>query len=162
GRGAGAALGGWIAANLLLMGVLCGQLLFAQRAVFAQEPALRPVLEPMCELAGCTLAPLRALDRVELLHRDVYRHPTRDDALLIDATIVNKASFAQPYPAFTVGLGDRRGRTLSRRSFRPEEYLEAHDPEARMEPGLPIRVTLELAAPDHPARTFEFGFAAAS
>ncbi len=158
-RGAFAA---WTAANLALVVVLCGQLLFAQRTVFAQQPALRPVLEPMCQLAGCALPAMRAVDRIELLHRDVYRHPTREDALLVDATIVNKAGFAQPYPMFTVGLGDRRGRTLSRRSFRPSEYLDEHSAGARMDPGLPVRVTLELAAPDHPARTFEFGFAAAS
>lgn len=156
------ALAGWIASNLILVVALCAQLLFVQRAIFAQEPALRPVLEPMCEMIGCGLPPQRDVERVELLHRDVYRHPTRDDALLVDATIVNEAGFAQPYPRFTVGLGDRRGRTLSRRSFRPAEYLGEYSPGARMEPGLPVRVTLELAAPDHPTRTFEFGFAAES
>lgn len=154
------ALAAWAAIDVVLLLALGAQLLFVQRAVFAQEPTLRPLLEPMCELAECALAPLQAVDRIELVHRDVYRHPSRDDALLIDATIVNNAGFAQPYPAFTVGLGDRRGRILSRRSFAPGEYIDGFTPEARMAPGLPVRVTLELEAPDHPARTFEFDFAA--
>lgn len=156
-----AALAGWVVLNLLLLVVLGGQLLFVQRDVFAQQPQLRPALEPMCEIAGCELAPLRAIDRIELVRRDVYQHPGRDDALLIDATMVNNAGFSQPYPLFTVGLGDRRGRIMSRRSFTPQEYLDQHSPGARMVPGLPVRVTLALAAPDHPTHTFEFAFSAA-
>ncbi len=153
-----AALAGWVVLNLMLLVVLGGQLLFVQRDVFAQQPQLRPALEPMCEMAGCELAPLRAIDRIELVRRDVYQHPGRDDALLIDATMVNNAGFSQPYPLFTVGLGDRRGRVMSRRSFAPEEYLDQHSPGAHMVPGLPVRVTLALAAPDHPTHTFEFAF----
>lgn len=153
-----AALAGWVGLNLVLLIVLAGQLLFVQRAVFAQQPQLRPVLEPMCEIAGCELAPLRAVDRIELVRRDVYEHPSREDALLIDATMVNNAGFSQPYPMFTVGLGDQRGRIMSRRSFAPGEYLDQYTPGARMIPGLPVRVTLGLAAPDHPTHTFEFAF----
>lgn len=156
-----AALAGWVVFNLLLLALLIGQLVFVQRDVFAQQPQLRPLLEPMCELAGCQLAPLRAVDRIELVRRDVYQHPSRDDALLIDATMVNNAGFAQPYPLFTVGLGDRRGRIMSRRSFAPDEYLDQYLPGARMVPGLPIRITLALAAPEHSTQTFEFEFSAA-
>lgn len=155
-----AAFAGWSVCNLLLLVALIGQLLLVQRAVFAQEPALRPVLEPLCALADCALPPLRAVERIELVHRDVYRHPSREGALLVDATMVNNAGFAQPYPMFTVGLGDHRGRTMSRRSFAPSEYVDGHTPEARMTPGLPVRITLELQAPEHPARTFEFAFSA--
>lgn len=151
---------GWVSLNLILLLVLAAQLLFVQRTVFAQQRQLRPILEPMCELAGCELAPLRAIDRIELVRRDVYQHPNREDALLIDATMVNKADFSQPYPMFTVGLGDQRGRTMSRRSFAPEQYLEQYSPGERMVPGLPMRITLALASPEHPTHTFEFGFSA--
>lgn len=153
-----AALAGWVVLNLLLLVVLIGQLMFVQRDVFAQQPRLRPVLQPMCKLADCELAPLRAVDRIELVRRDVYQHPGREDALLIDATMVNNAGFSQPYPMFTVGLGDRRGRVMSRRSFAPDEYLDQYTPGARMVPGLPVRITLALAAPEHPTQTFEFAF----
>ncbi|MEF8834002.1 MAG: DUF3426 domain-containing protein, partial [Halofilum sp. (in: g-proteobacteria)] len=127
-----AVLAGWAVFNLLLLLVLVSQLVFVQRDVFAQQPRLRPLLEPMCQLAGCQLAPLRAIDRIELVRRDVYQHPSREDALLIDATMVNNAGFSQPYPMFTVGLGDRLGRVMSRSSFAPEEYLDQYTPGARI------------------------------
>lgn len=148
----------WGAVNLLLVIVLCAQLLFAQRAAFAQDPALRPLLAGMCDVAGCSLAPRRAVDRIELVRRNVYAHPNVDDALIIDATLVNNARFAQPYPVITLSLGDIRGTPLIRRNFRPREYLPELDPDARMAPGSPVRITLEVRDPGRHARTFEIDF----
>ena len=151
-------LWGWSAVNVALIVVLCGQLLFAQRAAFSQDEVLRPLLVRMCNVAGCTLAPRRAVDRIELVRRNVYAHPNVDDALIIDATFINNARFAQPYPLLTVSLGDIRGEPLIRRNFRPREYLPGLDPNARMAPGSPVRVTLEVRDPGRAARTFEIDF----
>ncbi|MDZ7747972.1 MAG: DUF3426 domain-containing protein [Halofilum sp. (in: g-proteobacteria)] len=148
----------WGTVNLLLVVALCAQLLFAQRQAFAQDPTLRPLLVHMCDLAGCTLAPRRAVERIELVRRNVYAHPNVDDALIIDATFVNNARFAQPYPLLTISLGDIRGEALIRRNFTPGEYLPGLDPNARMAPGSPVRVSLEVRDPGREARTFEIDF----
>jgi len=148
----------WGAVNVVLLVALFGQLLFAQREAFAQDPGLRPVLVQLCNLAGCTLPPRRAVERIELVRRNVYAHPNVDGALIIDATFVNNASFAQPYPVLTVSLGNMRGKPLIRRNFTPREYLPELDPNGRLAPGSRARVTLEVRDPGREARTFELDF----
>lgn len=148
----------WAGVNVVLVALLCAQLVFAQREAFAQDPALRPLLAQMCNVAGCTLEPRRAVGRIELVRRNVYAHPNVDDALIIDATFVNNARFAQPYPLLTISLGDIRGEALIRRNFAPREYLPGLDPNARMAPGAPVHVSLEVQDPGREARTFEIDF----
>jgi len=149
---------GWGAVNVVLVVLLMAQLLFAQREAFAQDPTLRPVLARMCAVAGCTLPPRRAVDQVELVRRNVYAHPNVKDALIIDVTFVNNATFAQPYPVLTVSLGNLHGEPLIRRNFKPREYLPELGPNARMAPGSPVHVSLEVRDPGREARTFEIGF----
>ena len=152
------ALLGWSTANALLLVALLGQLLYVQRDAFAQTPSMRPLLTELCAVVGCTLQPRRAVDRIELVRRNVYAHPNVDEALIIDAKFVNNAPFPQPYPVLTVSLGDLRGDPLIRRNFSPREYRPELDPNARMAPGSPVRVTLEVRDPGREARTFELGF----
>ena len=151
-------IAGWSVVNLVLLAALCGQLLFIQRAAFAQNPSLRPLLAEVCALAGCSLEPRQAVERIELVRRNVYAHPNVEDALIIDARFVNTASFPQPYPTLTVSLGNLRGEPLIRRNFSPREYRPELDPHARMAPGSPVRVTLEVRDPGRDARTFELDF----
>jgi predicted Zn finger-like uncharacterized protein len=148
----------WGAANLVLLLALGAQLLLVQRAAFAQDPLIRPILARMCAVTGCSLAPRSAVERIELLRRNVYAHPNADDALIIEARFVNNADFPQPYPVLTVSLGNLGGETLIRRNFRPREYSPALDPNARMAPGSPVNVTLEVRDPGRDATTFQLDF----
>ena len=157
-RRSGWSIAAWAAVNALLVLLLLGQLVYAQRDAFAQDPSLRPLLLRMCEPLGCTLPPRRDVARIELVRRSVYSHPNAEDALIIDATFVNNAPFAQPHPVLTVSLGDVRGEPLIRRNFRPQEYLPGLDPDQRMAPGAPVRVTLEVRDPGRAVRTFELDF----
>lgn len=154
----GWSLAGWAVLNMLLVALLLAQLVHAQRESFAQDPAVRPLLIRMCELAGCTLPPRRAIDQIELVRRSVYSHPNLEDALIIDATFVNNAPFAQPHPVLTISLGDVHGQPLIRRNFRPREYLPQLDSNQRMAPGSPVRITLEVRDPGPEVRTFELDF----
>jgi predicted Zn finger-like uncharacterized protein len=158
GRASRWSLAGWSVANSLLLLALCAQLLFVQREAFAENPTMRPLVTEMCAVVGCTLAPRRAVDEIELVRRNVYAHPNVEDALIIDARFVNNARFPQPYPTLTVSLGDLRGDPLIRRNFEPREYRPELDPNARMAPGSPVRITLEVRDPGREARTFELDF----
>lgn len=149
----------WGGINALLLVALIGQLLFVQRAVFAQDPTLRPLLVQVCELAGCELPARRAIGELELTRRNVYSHPNVSNALIIEAEFVNNADFAQPYPTLTVTLGDLRGRPRIRRHFEPAEYLDnAAGGERDMLPGAPAHILLEVRDPGRDARTFELDF----
>ncbi len=151
-------LAGWSMVNTVLLLALCAQLLFVQREAFAQNPSMRPLITQMCDVVGCSLAPRRAVEQIELVRRNVYAHPNVDNALIIDARFVNNARFSQPYPTLTVSLGDLRGDPMIRRNFEPREYRPQLAPNARMAPGSPVRVTLEVRDPGREARTFELDF----
>ncbi|MDZ7787716.1 MAG: DUF3426 domain-containing protein [Halofilum sp. (in: g-proteobacteria)] len=151
-------LAGWSAVNTLLLVALCAQLLFVQREAFAQNPSMRPLIVDMCAYVGCSIAPRRAVEQIELVRRNVYAHPNVENALIIDARFVNNARFSQPYPTLTVSLGDLRGDPIIRRNFEPREYRPELDPNARMAPGSPVRITLEVRDPGREARTFELDF----
>jgi len=151
-------IGAWAAVNTVLLVALCAQLIFIQRAAFAQDPTLRPVVERMCQLADCVVPARRDLEAIELIRRNVYAHPNVDDALIIDVEFVNNAVFAQPYPTLTIGLGDIRGKPLIRRNFAPPTYRPRLDPNARMAPGAPVQVSLEVRDPGERARTFQIDF----
>ncbi len=148
----------WGMVNAALVAALAVQLLFVQREAFAQDPSLRPVLVQLCAVAGCTLPPRRDLDRIELTRRHVYDHPNVEGALLIDLTLVNQAPFAQPYPVLAVTLGDLRGEPVARRHFEPREYEPRLGAQARMAPGSPVNIVLEVRDPGPDARTFDLDF----
>lgn len=148
----------WGLVNVALVVLLSAQLLLIQRDAFAQDPNLRPVLGRMCSVVGCTLPSRRAVDRIDVIRRQVYAHPNVDDALLIDITMVNNASFGQPFPLLTVTLGDLRGEPVARRNFEPREYEPRLGSEARMAPGSPVNVVLEVRDPGPNARTFDLAF----
>lgn len=158
GRPSRRSLAGWFAVNSLLLLALFAQLLFVQREAFAQDPSMRPLILEMCAYVGCSVAPRRAVGQIELVRRNVYAHPNVGNALIIDARFVNNAPFSQPYPTLTVSLGDLRGAPMIRRNFEPREYRPGLDPNARMAPGSPVRVTLEVRDPGREARTFELDF----
>ncbi len=151
-------IGLWAAANVVLLVALCAQLIFVQRDAFAQDPTMRPLIARMCTLAGCEMPTRRAVDRIELVRRNVYAHPNVEDALIIDAKFINNADFPQPYPVVTVSLGDIRGKPLIRRNFSPREYRPELDPNARVAPGSPVQISLEVIDPGREARTFQIGF----
>lgn len=154
---------GWSLGILLLLAVLVVQYAYVSREELAKYPRVRPWLETLCAVANCELPLLRDLSQVHILQRRVGAHPNVRDALLVRATLVNDASFVQPYPQLRLSFLDANGRIQASRWFTPGEYLE--EPRLRsamtsgMPPKQPIAVRLELVDPGATAaENFEFDF----
>jgi len=149
--------GGILATALLLL--LGLQWVYFNLDTFARDETVRPLLEEVCGLLHCHL-PLRVdLARLEIMDRDVRKHPQVADALLINATIRNRADFPQPYPVFEVSFGDVGGNPVAIRRFLPEEYLgEGSNTAAGMATGVPVHIVLELQDPGEKAVSFQFSF----
>ena len=141
---------------LLLLGL---QWVYFNRADLAGHAGWRPVLERYCELLRCDL-PLRTdLAYLKMIQRDVRKHPTVEDALLINATFENRARFTQPYPVLEVSFTDRSGLPVAMRRFLPSEYLaEGTDLAAGMATAMSQQVVLEVQDPGEAATSFQFGF----
>ncbi len=140
---------------LLLLGLaaLLGfQYLYAQQHFFSQQPLTRPILERGCRWIGCRIDPRRDLAALELQYHPSLSHPHRDHALIIRATIHNRAPFAQPYPQLELSLLDTQGAVLRHpdgrpliRLFTPEEYRLGWQSRSRLEPYGMVEIALEIA-----------------
>lgn len=149
----------WTLLALGLIATLAGQYVWSERERLYAYPELQPWVQGYCDVLGCSLPPRRDLARIELLSRNVFSHPNVGDALMITATLVNQAPFAQPYPDLELSLSDMQGRTVGMRRFHPPEYLQRELPaDAMMEPGVPVVVSLEIVDPGSHALAFEFEF----
>ena len=107
----------------LLMLLLAGQWAYFNRADLAMNPEWRPAMEGLCSLVACELPLPADPDRVALLSRDVRRHPEVGNALLVNATMINRAGFTQSWPVLSIRFSDLSGKPVAERRFLPEEYL---------------------------------------
>jgi predicted Zn finger-like uncharacterized protein len=150
--GSGAAIG----LLLLLLGM---QWVFFNRDVLAADERWRPALEQGCSIVHCDL-PLRVdLSGIDIVNRDVRKHPSVKEALLINVVFENRAAFTQPYPVLEVSFTDQSGNPVAMRRFRPAEYLASGvDLEQGMAAQAPVQVKLEVVDPGDEVVSFQFAF----
>lgn len=149
----------WSFGILALLALLAGQYVLVIRDQLAQTPALRPWLQQLCRIRGCTLPPLRALNRIELLSRNVFTHPNIPHALMLTATIDNTAPFAQPYPQLEISFSDLQGKVVAIGRFKPAQYLPSNvNPAAPMPPNTPVAISVAFKDPGPQAISYEFSF----
>ncbi len=149
----------WITAAVVLTLVVSFNL-----AVFFQLPVLNhPLLQPALVTLGIKQAantsPASNAEAIELLARTMEPHPSRPGVLLLTASIVNRAEVRQPYPAVDVTLVDIGGRRLSRKLFKPGDYLtRSAELRSGMAPGGHLTFSLEIEDPGNEATGFELQF----
>ncbi len=150
---------GWLLADLVLLLLLALQVAYFLRDDLAQRPALRPWLERLCAVAGCTLPLQRDLDRIEVVARHLRPHPEVPDGLVVTITILNRAPFPQPYPVLDLRFYDLEDRIVAGRRFPPRLYLPPGlDPDRGLAPDTPLPIVLELVDPGEQAVNFRFDF----
>ena len=150
---------GWASATFFLLLLIAGQFAYYKRDDLARYPAMRPLLQSICGLIGCTIPLLKSPQQIRLISRDIRNHPTAQDALQVRAMILNEAPFAQPYPLLRLDLTDVAGNTIASRQFHPEEYLP---PSTDMSAGFgakqKVEIQLDILDTQHTAVGFEFAF----
>jgi len=150
----------WGLAIFLLLLAGAGQVAWFNRdALLSRYPQLLPWARQVCEYFQCELIRFRDVSAIKLLNRDVRDHPRYDDALLVNATIVNQAGLIQPFPVVQLALFDTDGKPIGERKFQPAEYLDkSMDMGGGMLPGKPVHIVLEVTGPTRGAVSFEFRF----
>jgi len=142
-----------------LLFVFFAQYLNVHHQKLAAFPSLRPPLKILCAMTGCTIQPPRDLDKIKLLSHGVYSHPRIKNALLIKASMTNRAKFEQNYPIIQISLHNIKGHTIAMRRFGANEYLDGKQPHPEKMPidkTIPIRI--EVIDPGERALGFEFEF----
>lgn len=139
----------WIpVATVVATLALVAQMFWSQRDEWSADPSVRPIYEFGCRLLFCELAPLRAVDAIYSKNLVVREHPDVEDALMIDALVINGAPFEQPYPVIELRFSSIDGRTVAGRRFQPAEYLAGEAAGAKMiGPNTPVHISLSIKDP---------------
>lgn len=149
---------GWWLLLLALVVALVLQLMLADRARLATDPAWRPRLESLCGVLGCELPAWHEPAAFRVTSREVRRHPEDTRALLVSTSFRNDARWAQPWPVLEVALHDIDGQALGLRRFQPVEYLGSPPATELIAPGQSAMATLEILDPGQRAVAFTFDF----
>jgi predicted Zn finger-like uncharacterized protein len=138
----------FLVAAVLLASVLIGQFIFHLRGSIAiSAPLLRPVLEALSAAFGSDIPLPRQATLVSIESSDLQADPGRDKLLVLQATLRNRAAWAQAYPALELTLTDTRDRMVARRVLLPEDYLSpAALDDGSFAPNTAIEVRLWLEA----------------
>ena len=108
------------AAGVLLAALLTLQIVWQDRDRLAlAEPALRPVLEGLCAVAGCKLSAPRQIESIVIESSGFNR--LRDDTYRLSFTLRNTAGVTVAAPAMELTLTDSQDQTVVRRVLTPEE-----------------------------------------
>lgn len=119
---------------------------------WGRAEASRPYYEGLCPWLGCQLPSLSDPARVMVSNLVVRSHPRVGNALLIDAVLLNKAPFEQPYPKLAIQFSDLNGQPVAARDFGPREYLGGELAGKTIMPSnQPVHIELEILDPGRAA-----------
>jgi len=149
----------WSLVVLALIGVLVAQVTWFQFDRLSAIPELRPFYEKGCELAGCTLKPLVNVDAIQSRKLVVRTDPENRTQLLVDAVIINRASFEQPFPAIALTFSNLNGDVVAQSVFTPEEYIAGDAKELDTMPvNTPVRIAIRIRDPGRDAVNYNLSF----
>ena len=151
----------WWVPFALLSGaaLLIAQVLYFQFDAWAKDPQIRPVYEWLCPRVHCELPVMRALEAIYPKNLVVRALPDAPGTLLVDALIVNQATFPQPFPVLEIRFSSLAGSLVAARRFRPEEYLAGELAGGALMPSLtPVHVALRISDPGNEAVNYKLQF----
>lgn len=149
----------WSALNLLAVLLLVGQYTHHNFTQLARQDSTRPWLEVLCPLIDCQLPDKVDVQRIKSSNLLVRSHPEFSGALLVDAIIYNRASFAQPFPLLELTFSDQHNQLIAKRSFTPAEYLAGElAGQTQMPPQTPIHIALEVLEPSGGVMSYQLSF----
>jgi predicted Zn finger-like uncharacterized protein len=147
---------GWTLANLLLMVVLGIQFGWFHQAELSQRVELRPWYALLCRRLQCDLADFIDVARIKTRRLVVRSHPDVDQALMVDAIILNDSEFAQPFPLLHLSFSDIESKPVASRHFKPIEYLAGElIGRKRMPAHTEVHLALEIVDPGTAAVSYQ-------
>jgi predicted Zn finger-like uncharacterized protein len=150
---------GWGLLNLLAAGALLAQYTSYHFEELARQDRYRPWFEMACPQLGCNLPPKVDVSLIKSSNLVVRSHPDFAGALVVDAILYNRASFAQPFPLLELRFSDINDKLLANRRFKPSEYLAGElAGQVEMPPQTPIHISLDILDPGQEAVNYSLTF----
>ena len=149
----------WSLAILVLTACLFVEYTWFNRNELISHPQLSPLVSQLCNITDCNIMDLREPDEIEMTTRNIYTHPNVNNALMISGSLINHASFEQPYPDILIDFSDVRGEVIASRIFTPKDYLQIEASRLKpMAPHVSVDFNMEIQDPGKQAMTYEFSF----
>ena len=116
----------WGFLSLVATAALAGQIAFRYRTEIAVlVPAARDWLAAACRPLRCQVPLPRRPELMSIESSDLQSDNRRDNLIVLNALIRNRAPFAQAFPALELTLTDEADRPVLRRVLGPGDYLES-------------------------------------
>ena len=149
----------WGLLNVIGAAALATQYVAYHFDELARQDQYRPWFETLCPNIGCSLPSKVEISLIKSSNLVVRSHPEFNGALVVDAIIYNRATFAQPFPLLEIRFADLNGQLLASRRFKPSEYLAGElAGQAEMPPQTPIHISLDILDPGNKAVNYSLSF----
>ena len=144
-----------VLAAVALMLLLAAQVVHSGRDELLRQPVIGPLLAQAYALIGLPVAAPTDLAAYELRQWGAASDAAQPGRLLLRASIVNRANYAQPYPLLRLALQDRFGTTIGVREIEPADYLPGTVASSLLAPGQRTDAEIRLVDPGKDAIGFE-------
>ena len=145
----------WAVGVGVLLLLFAAQVVHSQRERLIQKSGLGPLIAQTYALLGQSLTVPTDLAAYELRQWGAANDPNETERLLLRASIVNRASYAQPYPLLRLALQDRFGATLGVRDIESKDYLPGSGAPGLLGPGQRVDAEIRIVDPGREAVGFE-------
>jgi predicted Zn finger-like uncharacterized protein len=135
----------WALLALLASALLLGQVTYRYRTEIAVlVPDARAPLEAACRVLRCEVPLPRRPELMSIESSDLQADPRRENVIVLNALIRNRAPFAQDYPSLELTLTDESDRPVLRRVLAAPEYLGRGSPQGLAAGAeAPVRLNLD-------------------
>jgi predicted Zn finger-like uncharacterized protein len=138
----------WGGLSALLVLVLFIQIAWLQFDNLNRTEPYRSFYASVCSVLGCQLPALVDRSKIRAYNLVVRNHPKLENALIVDAILLNNASFQQPFPDLILAFSTIDDIPVASRRFKPQEYLRGELAGRSLMPqNQPVHLTLELVDP---------------
>lgn len=145
----------WVAGVALLALLFVIQVIHRERNDLVRSPTWGAVVAGTYDFFGLSVLAPTDLTAYELRQWGAASDPNEADRLMLRASIVNRASYAQPFPYLRLTLQDRFGGTLGMRDIGPADYLPGAGGTGLLEPGQRADALIRIVDPGAEAVGFE-------
>ncbi len=115
----------------------------------ARHPSLRPLLQAGCQVLGCVVGPVRAIESLTVESSALLR-VEQSSLYQLTVSLRNRSTLDLAVPALELSMTDSQGRLLARRVLRAAE-LGAPQPTLAAGRDLALQATLQTAPQSTPS-----------
>lgn len=138
----------WPSLALLMALLLIAQVAYFKFDYFSRIEPFRTGYALACAAFNCKVQEQIDVSKIGINNLIVRSHPTAENALIVDAILINNAAFEQPFPDLVLAFSTIDETPVASRRFTPKEYLAGELAGMQRIPHKqPVHITLELADP---------------